>query len=63
VVRGNGSSVKYDAAEWNGAARGWGGREIRRERETLSESIILSAVYLYLLGNSVASQDVTIFQE
>jgi hypothetical protein len=39
------------------------GEEIKRERETLSESTILSTVYFYLLGNCVASQDVTIFQE
>jgi len=37
--------------------------KIRRERETLSESIILSTVYFYLLRNCVASRDVTIFQE
>lgn len=31
MVRGNGSSVKYDAAEWNSAAGGGGGGDKARK--------------------------------
>lgn len=62
MVRGAGHLLSMMVR--NGTARkGVVGVQIRREWETLSESIILSAVYFYLLGNSVASQDVTIFQQ